>query len=47
MVTALLEAIVGTSSPFASLCLDQLTYFMNMNKPLSGKLDRRIAPWLS
>ena len=41
----LLDAICGTSSPFAGHCLDQLTYFMN--KLLSGKLDRRIGPWLS
>ena len=41
----LLNAIVGTSSPFATCCRDQLTYFMN--KLVSGKLDRRIAPWLS
>ena len=41
----LLDAICGTSSPFAGHCLDQLTYFLN--KLLSGKLDRRIGPWLS
>ena len=39
-----LNAITGTISPFAGACLDQLTYLMN--KMLSGKLDRRISPWL-
>ena len=41
----LLDAIRGTSSPFATICLEQLTHFMN--KLLSGKIDHRIAPWLS
>ena len=43
-VQHLLDAIAGTIAPFAGACLDQLTYLMNMM--LSGKINRRIAPWL-
>ena len=43
-VQHLLDAITGTISPLPGACLDQLAYLIN--KMLSGKLDRRIAPWL-
>ena len=41
----LLDAIRCTSAPDAQLCLDNLTILTN--SLLAGKLDRRIAPWLS
>ena len=41
----LLDAIVGTCTPAAQECLDRLTQWMNV--AVSGKMDRRIAPFMT
>ena len=39
-----MDITTGTTSPYASGCLSELTRFMNLL--LAGKVDVRIAPWL-
>ena len=41
----LLDAIVGTCTPAAQECLDRLTQWINV--AVSGKMDRRIAPFMT
>ena len=41
----LLDAIKGACTPDTQLCLDNLTRLMS--KLLAGKIDHRVAPWLS
>ena len=39
----LLDAIIGTTTPYSLDCLNELTHFVCFL--LSGRADRRIAPW--